>query len=99
MFLQGLQKGDTYSGNQFISNIHPNATFKLLEPGKLRKAFVHRIESLDNSTSNFILYVVLKKKQFKHINSNIYYSPDNNVWNQHEYSEATWPRGYMLVYY
>ncbi len=88
--------GETYYGKHFISNIHPNATFKLLESGKLRNAFVNRIKTLPNSTSNFILYVVLKKKQFKHINSNIYYSPDTNVWNQHEYTDETWPRGYML---
>lgn len=89
-------KGDCFYAEEFISNIHPESTFALIEKGKLRKAYTSRIEELVNSTSNFTLYVVLKKGQFKHINSNVYVSPDNNIWDQHIYTEDSWPRGYML---
>ncbi len=88
--------GEKYYGDTFISNIHPVPTFKLLEEGKLRKAYVKRIENLENSISNFSLYVVLKKGMIKHVNANTYYSKTNYIWNHEDYTEESWPRGYMM---
>jgi all-trans-retinol 13,14-reductase len=68
-----IKNGDMFFGSHFISNIHPLATLNLIEPGKVRKAYSHRIQNATNSISAFTLYIVLKKREFKHINSNIYY--------------------------
>ena len=90
------KNGDRFFGSHFISNIHPLATLNLIEPGKVRKAYSHRIQNATNSISAFTLYIVLKKREFKHINSNIYYSKNKNVWDSANYSTETWPQGYMM---
>lgn len=88
--------GTQYCGTDYISNIHPVATFKMIPQGKLRKAYVQRIEELENSAASFTAYIVLKKKQFKHLNSNVYYSETNKVWENMDYTQENWPKGYML---
>jgi len=91
-----VKSGEIYKSNNFISGIHPVQTFKLIEDKMLRKAYVNRINRLENSISVFMLFVVLKKKKFKHFNSNIYYSKTNKVWDNCDYTEETWPKGYMM---
>lgn len=88
--------GENFFAETFISNIHPVSTFKLIEPGKLRKSYTKRITELENTISTFMLFNVLKKKTMKHINSNIYYSATNKVWDNIDYTEQDWPEGYML---
>jgi len=87
---------EEYFGSYFISNIHPNLTFNLVDEKKFRKAYINRIKSLENSISVFMLFIVLNKREIKHINSNIYYSETNKVWDNYDYNEKNWPKGYML---
>ncbi len=88
-------KGDVFYGDQFISDIHPVPLFKMIEPGKLRKAYTSRIKKLENTMSSFTMYVVLKRRSIKHINSNVYYYDTDDVWD-YEYNHESWPKGYML---
>ncbi len=88
-------KGDLFYGDQFISDIHPVPLFKMIEPGKFRKAYMNRISDLENTMASFTMYVVLKKKTIKHINANVYYYNTDDVWD-YEYTHETWPKGYML---
>jgi len=91
-----VESGKSYFADHFISDIHPVNTFDLTEPGKLRKVYIKRIQKLENSISAFVLFIVLKKKTVKHINSNIYYSKDVSVWDSYDYTESSWPKGYMM---
>ncbi len=87
---------EIYKGCNFISGIHPVQTFKLTEGRILRKAYVNRVNRLENSISSFTLFIVLKKKKFKHFNSNVYYSKTNEVWDNYDYTEESWPKTYMM---
>ncbi|MFW5793099.1 MAG: phytoene desaturase family protein [Bacteroidota bacterium] len=87
---------DIIYGKSIISNIHPELTNELIEPGILRKAYINRIKGLENSISPFSLYIVLKEKTFKHINSNIYYSSSYDVWGVDTYNSENWPQGYIF---
>jgi all-trans-retinol 13,14-reductase len=87
--------GQVIAGKSFYSNIHPAATLKLVGDGVFRKPYVNRIMSLENTVGSFVLYIVFKKKTFKHINSNIYYSKTKDVWGA-VYTENEWAKGYML---
>jgi all-trans-retinol 13,14-reductase len=42
------------------------------------------------------LYLAMKEKSFKYINSNFYHFDTHNVWDGDEYNEETWPKGYMM---
>ena len=91
-----VNSGEIFSADTFISNIHPVSTNRLIEQGKLRKVYVDRINNLPNSISSFTLFIVLTKRKFKHFNYNIYYSATQNVWDNYEYTNETWPKGYMM---
>lgn len=86
-----LEDGAKVKGKAFISNIHPVHTIKLIEPGRLRKAYVNRIGDLQNTISSFCVYIVLKKGVFKDIPSNVYISKSQEVWYADKYDQLKWP--------
>lgn len=87
---------EEYFAKQFISNTHPNLTIDLIPNGYFRKAFVSRIKNLENTIGAFSLFIVLKKKMFKHINHNVYYVKDQNVWDINNNPQHEWSHGYIL---
>ncbi|MGB1268935.1 MAG: phytoene desaturase family protein [Flavobacteriaceae bacterium] len=89
--------GNEYFGTQFISNIEPKHTLKMIGENKMRKAYTKRIESIKSVISAFSVYFVFKPETFKYINNNHYHFKDvNRVWDAQNYTEASWPEGYML---
>lgn len=88
--------GTTYSAKWVISNIHPAVLMDMVEPGTFRSVYSNRVKTLENTCSAFTIYLKLKKGTAPHLNANIYYSKDLNVWNQAETPADQWPRGYML---
>ncbi len=92
-----INNNEEIKADTFISNIHPILTTQLTEPKKLRKVYINRIKNLENSVSSFALFIILKKKSVKHINSNIYYHKDiSDIWKSGEYTPESWPIGYMM---
>lgn len=91
-----LKSGEHVAAESFISNIHPAVTVKLVDEGAFRKAFVHRIEAMENTISCFSMYIVFKPQAFKHRNSNYYFNQTGSVWCADDYSAEKWPQGYML---
>ncbi len=91
-----LKSGEKIEGKNFISNAHPANTLQLLEPGKLRKSYVGRIQSLENSMSVFIVHIVFKEKSFPYLNHNYYHHKFNDVWTSINYKEKTWPESYAV---
>lgn len=91
-----LKNGKQYFGKTFISNIHPEITLDMIEPGKLRKSYTKRIKKLKNTTSAFILYLVLKPEKVHYFNYNYYHYIDNRVWEGTNYNVNQWPPSYAL---
>ncbi len=89
--------GSRVKGKNFISNIHPARLVKLVEPGRFRKAYVKRVEALENTIGSFSVYIRLKPGRFKNINSNVYISSGNEVWNAGAYDSVAWP-GACIMY-
>lgn len=91
-----MKDGTEVSATYFISNVDPKATLKLVGADKFRKSFYNRIQSLEGVLSAFSLYVVFKPESFKYINHNYYHFKNSeDVWNAHQYNEATWPMAFM----
>ena len=88
--------GDIFA-KSFISNIHPSATFQLIDPERKRKAFFQRILHLDNTMAMFTVYVVPKKNSIPYMNYNYYYYATDNVWVAGNYDESRWPENYVLM--
>jgi all-trans-retinol 13,14-reductase len=93
-----LTNGERVEGKRFISNIHPSNTLDMVEPGKIRKAYSTRIHNLENTSSVFILNIVLNPKTLKYRNCNIYHYKNPDVWNTLNYNEDNWPLGYALFF-
>ena len=97
--LTGVQLADgrIIRGKHFISDIHPARTLGLIGEGYLRKAYRERIMELENTTSNFTLYVVFHKESFPYLNYNLYYYQNEDVWNASVYDPADWPENFLLI--
>ena len=91
-----LSDNTLIEGKHFISNLHPAQTVKLVEPGLFRKAYVHRIEDLENTIGTFCLYIELKKGVFRNINSNVYITRGKDAWHPGEYERRDWPGACIL---
>ncbi len=74
-----LQNQEVLRAKYFISNIHPQQTFDLLEQTPLiKKAYKSRLKLLPNTYALFSVYLVMKKNSFPYINHNIYYYRNSN---------------------
>lgn len=63
-----------------ISNMHPQRTFELTDKSRsIKKAYLSRIHSLENSYGVFTVYLLMKKKSCPYLNKNIYIH-ENGVW-------------------
>lgn len=64
-----------------ISSIHPVITYSLLESNSyIRKAFLTRLKTLDNSYGLFTTYMVMKPGTFRYINKNLYLYNTHDTW-------------------
>ena len=91
------KEGKEIKADLFISNIEPKLTTKMLDGKGMRKSYVNRINQMKSMVSAFSLYIVFKPKTFKYINHNYYHFKNHcRVWDAQEYTESSWPEGYML---
>ncbi len=87
---------NTYYGKQFISNIHPVNTLKIMDDSLFRRPYRQRISNLDNTISAFTLHLKLKENTFPYLNYNYHHYKQNDVWYPSYYSEKNWPEFYYL---
>lgn len=83
-------------GKHFISGIHPKALLSLIGPKYFKPAYVKRIMSLEETTGMFSLYLSLHESSFKYINSNLYCYDTDDFWENYDYTNETWPKGFMV---
>lgn len=91
-----LANEEKVEGHNFISNAHPSNTLAMLNSSVIKNAFRHRIQNLKNTSSAFVLDVVLKKDTFKYLNYNYYHFSREDVWNSVKATGADWPDGYCV---
>jgi all-trans-retinol 13,14-reductase len=89
--------GKEYVAANFISAIHPYPLMEMIDPEKIRKTYRKRIRNLNNTSSMFNLYVVLKDGFMPYMNYNYYYYPNGNVWALSYYDADQFPQA-MSVY-
>ena len=92
-----LNNKETLYADKFISSIHPAKTLEMIDEKYLRKAYRERIMNLENTTSNFTLYVVFKPNTFEYLNHNQYFYKKDDVWLSHENIDEDWPYNFLLI--
>jgi all-trans-retinol 13,14-reductase len=93
-----LKDGETLCGDYFISNMHPLRTVELLDTHLIRKSYRQRIASLQNTVSNFTVYIRFKKNAVPYLNSNLYHYNEPNVWEVGGYRPDTWPGSFLYMH-
>ncbi len=91
-----LTNGKKIEGKYFISNCDLAKTLDMIEPGHVRQAYRTRIAGLKNTTSSFILYIVLKKNSMDYFNNNIYHYHTDDTWEGIKLGSENWPHGFAL---
>ncbi len=89
--------GGIFRAQWYISDIHPCALLKLLDPPDLPLAYKKRLEIIPNSNSCFLLFIKFKENSFEYINHSCYLVKDyGEMWNASFYDDL-WPRGFMYM--
>lgn len=91
-----LDNGERLYAKQFISNIHPQQTFRMIQSSLIHNAYIKRIESIEQTIGIFSVYIVLKENTFPYLNYNYYHCDVENTWVADVYDKVQWPSGYML---
>lgn len=94
-----LENGELLFANQFISDIHPAATFSLInDTPAIKKAFRTRLSLLPDTYSVFSVYLVMKENTSRYENRNFYFYNECNSWDTVMNSNCTEPKMTMLSF-
>jgi all-trans-retinol 13,14-reductase len=89
--------GEVFEARNFISSIHPVSTLRMIPENRIRHAYRERILGLEQTTSNFSLYIVFHKDSFPYLNHNLYYYRQNKVWDAQLADPSGWPYNFLLI--
>jgi len=91
-----LDNGEKLFARKFISNIHPQKTLDMVDSSLIRKAYIKRIQSIEQTIGIFSVYIILKENSFPYLNYNYYHCENENTWVADVYDQVIWPNGYMF---
>jgi all-trans-retinol 13,14-reductase len=92
-----LGNNEIVEGKTFISTIHPVNTIKMIDEKYLRYVYRKRINSLENTISNFTVYIVCQPDSLEYLNYNHYYYINDNVWISETSTDFKWPGNFLLI--
>lgn len=93
-----LNDGTIIEATSFISNIHPEATINMTDTPLIRKVYKERIRNLENSLSNFTVYIKFKENATPYLNYNYYFYENENVWKPYDYKDTNYPQNYLYMH-
>jgi len=93
-----LEDGTQIAADHFISNIHPEATIDMIDSHLIRPMYRNRIRQMEQTISNFTIYLKFKENTVPYMNYNYYHYNGNEIWNCEHYTEQDWCRGYLYMH-
>lgn len=94
-----LADGRHYEADLFISDIHPSQLCDIVPEEELRPVYRSRIQSIDNTISVFSLFLKFKPEAMRYLNSNFYGILSDSPWGMEDYTDSSWPRGYIYMHH
>lgn len=82
-----------------IAAIHPARVMEMLHTELIRPAFRKRMSALRNTTAGFSVYLKFKDGHVPYLNSNYYSFNDGSPWGCEDYTELSWPKGYLYMHF
>jgi all-trans-retinol 13,14-reductase len=93
-----LTEGETIEAKYFISDTHPEVTLNMLDTPLIKRVYRERIINVENTISNFTLYIEFKPDTVLYANYNFYKYNKSNVWDCSSYTKEDWPRNYIFMH-
>jgi len=93
-----LKKGEIIEGEKFISNIHPQSTLDMLNSKLIRKAYRDRVSGLENTVSNFTVYILFKENTVPYHNFNYYHFDESDVWRSKDFTLENIEKSYFYIH-
>ncbi|MDD2623129.1 MAG: NAD(P)/FAD-dependent oxidoreductase [Bacteroidales bacterium] len=93
-----LINDEIITSDYIISDIHPEATIQMIHSPLIRKVYRERIRNLENSISNFTVYIKFKENSVPYQNYNYFYFNNEDVWEANNYSLSAYPDTYLYMH-
>ena len=93
-----LTNGNRIEADYFISNIHPQVTISKIHSPLLRQIYRDRIANIENTISNFTVFLIFKKNTVKYLNYNFYYYDNEQLWELENYNPEQSPLNYFYMH-
>lgn len=75
------RQGERFRARYYISDLHPAATFNMLEGSTVvKKAYKSRLNALPNTYGLFSVYLIMKPGTVPYLNKNYYLYAQDDVW-------------------
>lgn len=91
------EDGERFEARYVISDIHPSLLLAMTDSHLIRKAYRERIGSLQQTVSNFTVYMKFRDGAVPYMNSNFYHYDSDTVWGCEEYGDD-WPRSFLYMH-
>lgn len=82
-----------------ISDAHPMRTLELLDTKLIRPAFRNRINHIPQTPGAFSVYLRFKEGKVPYQNYNYYGYQGDTPWNCEQYTEDSWPKGFLYMHF
>lgn len=82
-----------------ISDAHPVRTMELLDTKLIRPAFRQRINQIPQTVGVFSVYLHFKPNAVAYMNHNYYGYQYDTPWGCEDYTEQTWPKGFLYMHF
>ena len=82
-----------------IADIHPSRVMDMLDTKMIRPAFRNRINSIRNTAAGFSVFLKFKEGKTPYLNSNFYSYSQPTPWGCENYTDLSWPKGYLYMHF
>ncbi|GBL34598.1 putative all-trans-retinol 13,14-reductase [Filimonas sp.] len=90
--------GEQYHAAHFISNLHPQRTYRMLDSNMIRPIARRRFDTLPNTLSSFVVNISLKEKRIPFVNHNIYSHTTEDAWHDAHRSVIDTPTSFGIFF-
>lgn len=98
-------KGVEVNGDHFVpadwvvSAIHPQMLMPMIDSQLLRPVYRRRIAEIPNTPGVFSLFLKFRNGAMPYLPSNVFGYRGNTPWGCEDYTEDTWPKGYLYMHF
>jgi len=92
------QDGVAYKADHYISDIHPHVLLNIIDKDAFTKAYVTRLQNVEETISGFKVYIIFKNNTFPYLNqTHVLVDDYEKCTNMKTVRPDEWPQGCLVV--